>query len=472
MRDRLIMQKNSYNMSFRDCLIVIGGYCLPKTRSVGKYLEKKGDVWMVCMNIPADVKEHFNGARRFNKSLKTTNAALAEQMKQEYIEEWKMRIDLARNDPSADITDVSSAAKILKEYCIKNGGQKSELALLKLIQQVNPELPGLSQEQQNIRLDLIAEVSGQMTNTANYIDEFFDYAKYAPEGHIEGKRYMTDVFVKKFPVFETISTEQLVAYCDARLRGTDGKQPWSRVTLRKNLNFAKKYWEYCAQRYTCAPNLIDYDRILPQEIKTKATRKHNDEANKAYSVDEVYLLLDAAVKKAEETNRHDDHNLVDLIRLGMYTGCRIEELCQMKLTDVTTDSFIIRVSKTESGQWLVPMHKEVSQVVERLKQSSTDGFLLSGESTANATGKRSKGLSQRFSRHKQELGFGNKVYTFHSFRSTLAKRFESAGVEEIRAARIIGHKVKSMTYGIYSRGTDWDVLFNTMNEKISFPRTA
>jgi hypothetical protein len=52
----------------------------------------------------------------------------------------------------------------------------------------------------------------------------------------------------------------------------------------------------------------------------------------------------------------------------------------MKLTDVTTDSFIIRVSKTESGQWLVPMHKEVSQVVERLKQSSTDGFLLSGES--------------------------------------------------------------------------------------------
>jgi integrase len=337
---------------------------------------------------------------------------------------------------------------------------------------VNSELPGLSQEQQNIRLDLIAEVSGQMTNTANYIDEFFDYAKYAPEGHIEGKRYMTDVFVKKFPVFETISTEQLVAYCDARLRGTDGKQPWSRVTLRKNLNFAKKYWEYCAQRYTCAPNLIDYDRILPQEIKTKATRKHNDEANKAYSVDEVYLLLDAAVKKAEETNRHGDHNLVDLIRLGMYTGCRIEELCQMKLTDVTTDSFIIRVSKTESGQWLVPMHKEVSQVVERLKQSSTDGFLLSGESTANATGKRSKGLSQRFSRHKQELGFGNKVYTFHSFRSTLAKRFESAGVEEIRAARIIGHKVKSMTYGIYSRGTDWDVLFNTMNEKISFPRTA
>ena len=115
-------------------------------------------------------------------------------------------------------------------------------------------------------------------------------------------------------------------------------------------------------------------------------------------------MLDAAVKKAEETNRHGDHNLVDLIRLGMYTGCRIEELCQMKLTDVTTDSFIIRVSKTESGQWLVPMHKEVSQVVERLKQSSTDGFLLSGEyppptlleSAVRASASGSQGISRNW----------------------------------------------------------------------------
>jgi integrase len=443
---------------------------MPKTRKVGKYLELKGNTWMVFMDVPKDLRKHF-GKARLKKSLQTSDAGLAEQWKHQYIADWKMQIAIARNDPNMEIGEVSDAINAMNKY-LDEMNLSPQMRHLMAAKYFNPNVPNLSEEQQSKRTRAFGGVTATLTNTADYLDEFFEYAKYAPEVHIEGKRYMTDVFVKKFPVFETISTEQLVAYCDARLRGTDGKQVWSRVTLRKNLNFAKKYWEYCAQRYTSAPNLIDYERILPQEIRTKATRKSSDEANKAYSVDEVYLLLDAAVKKAEETNRHGDHNLVDLIRLGMYTGCRIEELCQMKLTDVTADSFIIRDSKTESGQRLVPMHKEVTQVVERLKQSSTDGYLLSGESTANATGKRSKGLSQRFSRHKQDLGFGNKVYTFHSFRSTLAKRFESAGVEEIRAARIIGHKVKSMTYGIYSRGTDWDVLFNTMNEKISFPRSA
>ena len=444
---------------------------MPKTRKVGKYLELKGNTWMVFMDVPKDLRKHF-GKARLKKSLETTDAGLAEIKKTPWVTHWKMQFRLLRTNPDAEVLDVPPTVDGWRKYLNDLGPQNAEWGAAIMAHNLNPfAATSVLSEQRDIA-KVYAGAQNMMTGTADYLEEFFDYAKYAPEVHIEGKRYMVDVFAKMFPTFETIETDELVAYCDARLRGTDGKQPWSRVTLRKNLNFAKKYWEYCAQRYTSAPNLIDYDRILPKEIKTKATRKSSDEANKAYSVDEVYLLLDAAVKKAEETNRHGDHNLVDLIRLGMYTGCRIEELCQMKLADVTADSFIIRDSKTESGQRLVPMHKEVSQIVERLKQSSTDGFLLSGESTANATGKRSKGLSQRFSRHKQDLGFENKLYTFHSFRSTLAKRFESAGVEEIRAARIIGHKVKSMTYGIYSRGTDWDVLFTTMNEKISFPRSA
>ena len=38
----------------------------------------------------------------------------------------------------------------------------------------------------------------------------------------------------------------------------------------------------------------------------------------------------------------------------------------------------------------------------------------------------------------------------------LANQFENAGVEEKFAARIIGHKVESMTYGLYSGKIDWN----------------
>ena len=101
-------------------------------------------------------------------------------------------------------------------------------------------------------------------------------------------------------------------------------------------------------------------------------------------------------------------------------------------------------------------------MVERLKQTSTDGYLLSGQSDNNQFGVRHKGLQQKFSRLKQALGFGQKVYTFHSFRSTFANQFESAGVPETHAARINGHKVNSMTYGVYSQSVRWDVLVDAM----------
>jgi hypothetical protein len=47
------------------------------------------------------------------------------------------------------------------------------------------------------------------------------------------------------------------------------------------------------------------------------------------------------------------------------------------------------------------------------------------------------------------LGF-DANYGFHSFRSTLTNLFERAGVAENYVARIIGHKVESMSYGLYS----------------------
>ena len=53
-------------------------------------------------------------------------------------------------------------------------------------------------------------------------------------------------------------------------------------------------------------------------------------------------------------------------------------------------------------------------------------------------------------RHKLDLGFKKKENSFHSFRSTLATRFQSAGVEELFAARIIGHAAGSMTYRPYA----------------------
>ena len=80
-------------------------------------------------------------------------------------------------------------------------------------------------------------------------------------------------------------------------------------------------------------------------------------------------------------------------------------------------------------------------------------------------------LYQKFMRHKAEQGFQKKEHTFHSFRSTLATLFQSAGVEELFAARIIGHKAGGMTYGLYAGDLDWDKAVEAM-AKVDFKKAA
>ena len=102
-------------------------------------------------------------------------------------------------------------------------------------------------------------------------------------------------------------------------------------------------------------------------------------------------------------------------------------------------------------------------------QSSTDGYLfaeLSDPTVKRVKNKRYKGISQKFGRLKAKFGFGRR-YGFHSFRATLANRFENAQVDVNFAARIIGHAVPNMTYGLYSGKIDWANAVGAMEKIVS-----
>jgi integrase len=148
----------------------------------------------------------------------------------------------------------------------------------------------------------------------------------------------------------------------------------------------------------------------------------------------------------------------------MYTGMRLGEILHMKVTEVGSDRFTVSDSKTYSGLRDIPIHNDIQQLVERLIQTSEDGFLISGESANNKYKVRTKGISHRFSRLKADLGFRTKKEVFHSLRGTLANRFENAGVNETFAARIIGHQIETMTYGVYSGQIDWDKAVEAMSQ--------
>tara|TARA_B100001173_G_C15931179_1_gene522821 strand:+ start:115 stop:312 length:198 start_codon:yes stop_codon:yes gene_type:complete len=65
-------------------------------------------------------------------------------------------------------------------------------------------------------------------------------------------------------------------------------------------------------------------------------------------------------------------------------------------------------------------------------------------------------VGKRFGNLKDDLGFKGNNYCYHRFRKKLSILFEVAGLAKNFAARIIGHKVLSLTFGHYSEDNPFD----------------
>jgi integrase len=180
-------------------------------------------------------------------------------------------------------------------------------------------------------------------------------------------------------------------------------------------------------------------KLRPDE-KAKTKRK-------AYTVDEVADIFAAALS-------NDKPALCDLIKLGYYTGARIEELAKLRKDSVITVEGVrlldIDNSKSYAGVRQIPIHPQIENVIDRLLSNSTDGFLLKS-SGGNKYGTRSDPLSKAFGRLKTSLGFG-KQHVFHSVRSTNITQLLRQSIPGNVVANIVGHETGLVTFDIYDEG--------------------
>ncbi|WP_314917904.1 tyrosine-type recombinase/integrase [Pseudomonas helleri] len=185
------------------------------------------------------------------------------------------------------------------------------------------------------------------------------------------------------------------------------------------------------------------DHELPK-VRTKVKA---ETARKAFTIEEIESLYAAAKVGGNET-------LCDLIMLGSYTGCRIEEIAQLRKDSIVTvegiRTFKINESKTVAGIREIPIHPSLTEVVDHLISKSPDGFLLPS-SSGNKYGIRSDPLSKAFGRLKKAQGFGSR-HVFHSVRSMVVTLLLRAGVPGPTVANIVGHETGLVTFDVYDEG--------------------
>ena len=184
-----------------------------------------------------------------------------------------------------------------------------------------------------------------------------------------------------------------------------------------------------------------------QELPKVRGKAKADAARKAFTPEQIEGLYKAALGQGNQTLR-------DLIELGSYTGCRIEELAQLRVETVVKVegvlSFKIEDSKTAAGIREIPVHPAIQATVDRLIADSVDGFLLPS-SSGNKYGIRSDPLSKSFGRLKTAEGFG-KQHVFHSVRSMVVTLLLRAGVPGPTVANIVGHETGLVTFDVYDEG--------------------
>lgn len=112
-------------------------------------------------------------------------------------------------------------------------------------------------------------------------------------------------------------------------------------------------------------------------------------------------------------------------------------------------------SKSPAGRRTVPLVGGAVPLVQRLVAEAQGGQWIIHSEADNQYGMRGISLGKRFGRLKTAQGFGP-AYVFHSIRKVVATLLHDAGCPEPIAADILGHKIATMSYGVYSAGSSLD----------------
>lgn len=162
--------------------------------------------------------------------------------------------------------------------------------------------------------------------------------------------------------------------------------------------------------------------------------------------------------------------LLPMTCIAAYSGLRIDELASTKLDELTPKAFRVMKAKNTNSVRYVPIHPTIAPIVDRLRQTSSDGYLISGLLSGGLDNKRSHFASKQFGRFLRRNEF-DAMLNFHSLRRSFMQRAETAGVPQSTTELLVGHARQSLTYGLYSPGPEFPKLAEEIR-KVSYGKPA
>ncbi len=225
-------------------------------------------------------------------------------------------------------------------------------------------------------------------------------------------------------------------------------------TINSHIQMFKMFFDW-AERHGHSPHTL-FEGMKVKKDKTSETER------KPFSPDQTRLIYIELTENPSGLVRKDSHKWGML--LGMFTGARLNEICQLDIADVQQDGDIWFLNITDEGddnksvkskaaRRKVPLHSELIRLgILDFVDSRGNGTRLFPDYSFSANGGYGRNLGRWCNESfLPKLKIKEPGLVFHSLRHTLVTRLGQANVPEPIIQCIVGHARSGVTQEVYLR---------------------
>lgn len=219
-------------------------------------------------------------------------------------------------------------------------------------------------------------------------------------------------------------------------------RPVSRTTKTKEISACRGWFQWAMLRGEIDAN--PFDRM---QATLKKSKRGTEAVRRTWTETELLAVL-----RGLKDDRREPL-LLPLTLLALYTGMRLNEVCNLTVTDYDSAAQVLHVreGKSQAAVRAVPIHLAIRSTVATLARETPDGYLLPGLVPGGPDRKRGHGIGKTWGRRIRSLGITDRRLVFHALRATFITAALNGGASKEIVQQIAGHEREGVTMTSYAR---------------------
>lgn len=420
-----------------------------------QHLQLVGGTYYARVRVPRTL-EKLVGQSHIRRSLKTGSKAEANQRKYKVVAELKDSLEKLRGKPAqveekgytlADARAIREELERLRESPIAEDAEKAS-TLEDVVSDMAEKVESLHGTPRAIKWHRAATATD--STLRELLEKWLagaDVVNSTKAGHTRALTDLLEFLDDDEARPQDVSQKTAIKFVDAMA----AEQKLKHTTQRDRLISLAGFWGWMRRRghINAGPNPWEDHDIS----KTQNPGSRPEKRKGGFTADELGRLLQGTPKTRSWPTW--DY-LPDLMVLGMFTGSRIEKLCDLTAGRVTVhgEGYILNIQgdKTDAGDRLVGVvhPAPVAALKRRLEGRQSDDSLFPELTRGGIDDKMSASASKAFGRYRRACDVPDGT-DFHSYRRVVIDVLDKGRkAKPVEIARFVGHKVGNMAADVYA----------------------